>query len=133
MEYLQKAPRVESVTYNTADGETVNAKVLMLPAIVKAVPAGEQAIRTNSNGTEWRLITVSINHPKHGIQERNAQLFEKSYTKFPDTFAKDGQIELMVQTSGEGKGLAKAQLPSVERIDVDAWSELVAEPVEETA
>jgi len=133
MDYLKKAPRVEPVTYNTAEGETVNTKVLMLPAIVKSVPAGDESIRKNSNGTPWRLITVQINHPKQGLQDRSAQLFEKSYTMFPDAFSKDGQIELMVQTEGEGKGLAKAQLQSIERIDVDAYADLVAEPVEETA
>ena len=133
MDYLKKAPRLEPVTYNTMDGEEKNVNVLMIPAIVKSVPAGEKAIRKNRNKTPWRLITVQIHHPKHGLQERNAQLFEKSYTMFPDAFAKDGQIELMVQTEGEGKGLAKAQLQAIERIDVDAWNEAVAAPVEETA
>ena len=130
MDYLDRKPRVEAVSYQTADGETVNTNVLMLPAIVKGIPKGENAIRKNSNDTPWRLITVDIKHPKQGVIERNAQLFEKSYEAFPDTFTKGGQIELMVQTEGDGKGLAKAQLQSIERIDVDAWKDLVSEPEE---
>ena len=132
MNHLEKAPRLEPISYTDSSGEEQSTTVLMLPAKVKAVPAGDKAIRTNRNGTEWRLIAVELLHPTKGIIERNAQLFEKSYQMFPDNFAKDSNIELMVQTEGEGKGLAKAQLTSIERIDVDSWNTLVSEPVEET-
>lgn len=122
--HLETPPRVEEVTYTTMDGELIETKVILIPAEVKAVPV---QIRQNANGTEWRLITVAVKHPKLGVIEQNAQLFERSYTLYPDHFSKGGQIELMVQTEGEGKGLAKAQLVAAKRIDIDAWSTLLGE------
>lgn len=131
-DYLKRAPRIDQVTYTTKAGEEKTDNVVIIPAIVQSVPVGDEAIRKNSNETPWRLITVGINHPKLGYQERNAQLFEKSYVGFPDTFSKGGLIELMIQLEGEGKGLAKAQLQAIEKIDVDAFAALAGEPVEVT-
>lgn len=125
--HLERPPRVEEVTYATMDGEMIETKVILIPAEVKAVPL---QIRTNSNGTEWRLITVTVNHPKLGLVEQTAQLFERSYELYPDNFSPGGHIELMVQTQGDGKGLAKAQLVAANRIDVDAWSHLLEDSFE---
>ncbi|TWO31508.1 hypothetical protein E1J38_013375 [Seonamhaeicola sediminis] len=122
--HLERPPRVEEVTYATMDGEMIETKVILIPAEVKAVP---QQIRQNSNGTKWRLISVTVNHPTLGLVEQTAQLFEQSYQLYPEHFTPGSQIEIMVQTEGEGKGLAKAQLVAAKRIDVDAWSHLLAE------
>jgi hypothetical protein len=122
--HLEKRPRVESVVYNTIDGELVETKVILIPAEVKAIP---EQIRMNSKGTEWRLITVMINHPQLGLIERTAQLFEQSYELYPEHFQAGSSIELAVQTEGEGKGLAKAQLVAAKRIDIDAWYSLLEE------
>lgn len=122
--HLEKPPRLEEVKYTTMDGELIETKAIMIPAEVKAVP---EQIRMNSNGTEWRLISVTVNHPKLGLVEQTAQLFEQSYALYPDHFTPGSQIELMVQTEGEGKGLAKAQLVAAKRIDIDAWSMLLGE------
>ncbi|WP_242157342.1 hypothetical protein [Aestuariivivens sediminis] len=96
----------------------------MIPAEVKSVP---EQIRMNSNGTQWRLIIVTVNHPRLGLVEQTAQLFEQSYQLYPNHFKPGSQIEIMVQTEGLGKGLAKAQLVASKRIDIDVWSQLLAE------
>lgn len=126
--HLEKAPRLEWVNYTTMDGENIKAKVIMIPAEIKAIP---EQIRMNSNGTEWRLITVTVNHPEMGLIERTAQLFEQSYELYPEHFKAGSPIELLVQTEGEGKGLAKVQLVATKRIDIDAWANLLEENLAE--
>lgn len=110
--------RTESRTYETKVGELVTAQVLIIPAVVKSIPS---ATRTNSNGTQWRLAHAEIMYPNGTRKAVPAQLFEKSYEMFPDNFVPGMDVELEVQLEGEGKGMAKMQLPSLEKIDVSAF------------
>jgi RNase P/RNase MRP subunit POP5 len=127
-DYLKSvAPSIKPVTYTHKDvngvEQTINETMLILPAIVKAIP-DDSEIKTlnNAKKTKWRLITVTILNPVTNKEEDvNAQLFETSLQKFGNHFSVDGQVELAVQTQGKFKGYAKAQLKSTSRIDADAF------------
>lgn len=110
--------RTESKTYETEVGELVTAQVLIIPAVVKSIPS---TTRTNRNGTLWRLAQAEIIYPNGTRKVVPAQLFENSLDKFPDNFVPGVDIELEVQLEGEGKGMAKMRLPSMEKIDVSAF------------
>lgn len=110
--------RIEEKTYETSAGDLLTTMVVIIPAKMKSV---SEETRMNANGTEWRLCTVEIQHPNGELQTKQAQLFEGAYEKFPDSYARGEQVEISIQTEGEGKGFAKIQLPALERIDVDAF------------
>ena len=119
--HLSKLPYLKPVSYKqTIDGvlTDVNTQMLIIPAIVVGIPEDIRELN-NTNKTKWRLITVQVNHPTKGLQTENAQMFEVSHTKFGDIFTKGGEVELAVQTTGDYKGYAKAQLPSTKQIEVD--------------
>lgn len=110
--------RIESKTYENSMGEVETIRLVVVPATIKSI---SEQLRMNSNGTEWRLCSVEIQTPDGDFQTKQAQLFERSYEKFPDSFAKGEKVELSIQIDGEGKGFAKIELPALERIDVDAF------------
>lgn len=110
--------RIEAKTYKTSNGDMLTARVVIVTALMKAV---SEKIRYNSNETEWRLCTVELEHPDGSKQTKQAQLFESSYDLYPDSYLPGEEVELIIQTEGEGKGYAKIQLPAIERIDVDAF------------
>lgn len=110
--------RIEEKTYETSNGDLQTTTVVIVPAKMKSVST---ETKMNSNGTEWRLCTVEIQHPNGQLLTKQAQLFERSYERFPEAFEKGEKVELSIQTEGEGKGFAKIQLAAVERIDVDAY------------
>jgi len=112
--------RIEEKTYETSNGELETMTVLIIPAIIKSV---SEETRLNSNGTEWRLCSVEITDPNGQVLTKQAQLFERTLEMFPEKFERGEQVELSIQTTGEGKGFAKIQLPAVERIDVDIFLE----------
>ncbi|MCR8667289.1 hypothetical protein NO995_06330 [Aestuariibaculum sp. M13] len=112
--------RTESRTYETKVGDLVTVNVLILSATVLSIPA---VTRSNSNGTEWRLAQAEIVYPNGLVKTVQAQLFEKSYQMYPDSFTVGAAVELVVQTEGEAKGMAKMQLPTLDRIDVTAFME----------
>ena len=113
--------RIEEKTYETSSGDFVTTNVVIVPAKMKAV---SNKTRFNSNDTEWRLCTVELEHPNGSVETKPAQLFENSYELYPDSFMQGEEVELVIQTEGEGRGFAKIQLPSLERIDVDAFLEV---------
>jgi len=119
--------RIEEQTYETSTGDLQTVRLVVIPATMKSV---SQETRVNTNGTKWRLCTIEIQNPNGQLQTKQAQLFERSYQKFPDSFASGEQVELSVQIDGEGKGFAKIQLPSLERIDVDAFIRAIENGVE---
>lgn len=126
-EHLSKSPSVRDITYEKLDPATgllveVTEPMMFINAEVVSIPAKKQA---NSKGTEWRLIQVLINNPKVGLKQESAQLFEKSLAQFGDVFTKGGNIELMVQTTGEYSGFAKAQLPQLSRIKMEDFAEII--------
>jgi len=110
--------RIEEKTYETSNGDLQTTTVVIIPAKMKSVST---ETKMNSNGTEWRLCTVEIQHPNGQLLTKQAQLFERSYERFPEAFVNGEKVELSIQTEGEGKGFAKIQLAAVERIDVDAY------------
>jgi hypothetical protein len=119
--------RIEEKTYETSTGEQETIRLVVIPAKMKSVSS---QTRMNVNGTEWRLCTVEIQNPDGLLLTKQAQLFERSYQKFPESFYSGEQVELSVQIDGEGKGFAKIQLPSLERIDVDAFVRAIENGVE---
>lgn len=110
--------RIEEQTYETSTGDLQTVRLVVIPAKMKSV---SEETRMNANGTEWRLCIVEIQNPDGRLQTKQAQLFERSYQKFNESFERGEQVELSIQIEGEGKGFAKIQLPSLERIDVDAY------------
>jgi hypothetical protein len=135
MNHLEQRPYYKDISYKqVVDGKgvTVTDKMLIIPAIVTAVPTDVRELN-NSKKTKWRLISVDINHPTLGKKSERAQLFEASFEKFPDSFSKGGEIELMIQTSGDYEGYAKAQLTSSEPIDVSAFKAMLDAVKEEVA
>jgi hypothetical protein len=120
--------RIEEKTYETSNGELETMTVLIIPATIKSV---SEETRLNSNGTEWRLCSVEITDPNGQVLTKQAQLFERTLEMFPEKFERGEQVELSIQTSGEGKGFAKIQLPAVERIDVDIFLEAAIADSEE--
>ena len=119
--------RIEEKTYETSTGDLHSTMVVIIPAKMKSV---SETTRFNSNGTEWRLCTVEIKHPNGSLDVKKAQLFENSYVLFPDSYLPGSEVELVIQTEGEGKGFAKIQLAAVERIDVDAYLKAAENQVE---
>ena len=119
--------RIEEKTYETSTGELQTVRLVVIPATMKSV---SEETRMNANGTAWRLCTVEIQTPDGQLQNKQAQLFDRSYQKFPESFERGEQVELSVQIDGEGKGFAKIQLPSLERIDVDAFVRAIENGVE---
>lgn len=119
--------RIEEKTYETSAGEMETVRLVVIPAKMKSVSS---QTRMNVNGTEWRLCTVEIQNPDGLLLTKQAQLFERSYQKFPENFDNGEQVELSVQIEGEGKGFAKIQLPSLERIDVDAFVRAIGNKVD---
>ncbi|MCL5127123.1 hypothetical protein [Algibacter sp. L4_22] len=110
--------RTELKNYESSNGEVVQTKVLIIPALIKSIGRN---IRKNKNGTKWRLCQARITMPNKTVTTVPAQLFERSYEMFPENFIEGEEVELEVQTEGDGKGLAKMQLPSLNPIDVDAF------------
>jgi len=119
--------RIEEKTYETSTGDLHSTMVVIIPAKMKSV---SETTRFNSNGTEWRLCTVELEHPNGSLDVKKAQLFENSYELFPDSYLPGSEVELVIQTEGEGKGFAKIQLAAVERIDVDAYLKTAENQVE---
>jgi len=119
--------RIEEKTYETSMGDLHSTMVVIIPAKMKSVST---ETRMNSNGTEWRLCTVEVKHPNGALDVKSAQLFEKSYERFPDSYLPGSEVEVVIQTEGEGKGFAKIQLAAVERIDVDAYLKAAENQVE---
>ena len=119
--------RIEEKTYETSTGDLQTVRLVVISATMKSV---SEETRMNANGTEWRLCTIEIQNPNGQLQTKQAQLFERSYQKFPESFGKGEQIELSIQIDGEGKGFAKIQLPSLERIDVDAFVKAIENQVD---
>jgi hypothetical protein len=119
--------RIEEQTYESSTGDLQTIRLVVIPATMKSV---SEETRMNANGTEWRLCTIEIQNPNGQLQTKQAQLFERSYQKFPESFDKGEQVELAIQMDGEGKGFAKIQLPSLERIDVDAFARAIENGVE---
>ena len=110
--------RIEEKTYETSNGALETMTVVIIPATIKSVSS---ETKLNSNGTEWRLCSVEFVDPNGQIMTKQAQLFERSYEQFPDSFEKGEKVEISIQATGEGKGFAKIQLPAIERIDVDVF------------
>lgn len=119
--------RIEEKTYETSTGDLQTVRLVVIPATMKSV---SEETRMNVNGTKWRLCTVEIQNPDGRLQTKQAQLFERSYLRFPDSFDRGEQVELSIQIEGEGKGFAKIQLPSLERIDVDAFIRTIENQVD---
>lgn len=116
--HLTSPSYVKEVTYNAmVDGvmTEITTNLLMVPAIVEAIP---ENVRKNSNGKEFRVITVRVNDPVEGVVTGNAQLWENSLAEYGDIFTKGGEIELAVQTEGKYINWAKAQLPAPRHISV---------------
>lgn len=119
--------RTVARTYTTRSGDEVTSNVLIIPAVVKAVPT---LVRKNTHGTPWILAQADITYPDGSVKTVAAQLFEKSRDMYPDSFAVGEEIELEVQTEGDGAGMAKMQLPGLEKVDFAAF---IAEAVTEEA
>ena len=115
--------RTEPKTYENTAGDIITTQVMIMDATVKSIPSH---VRTNKGGNQkqWRLCQVTIATPDgKATKDVPAQLWEASYEQFADQFAVGEEIELEVQLEGDSKGYAKMQLPSLERIDVDAFLE----------
>ena len=118
--------RTEPRSYENSAGEPVSTTVLIMDAVVKTIPSN---VKTNKGGNQaqWRLCKVIIDSPDGLTKvEKPAQLWESSYEMFADEFAVGQSIEIEVQTEGAGLGLAKMQLPKLERIEVAEYLALVS-------
>ena len=85
--------------------------------IISVDPTSVQ-LRTNSKGTEFRLIPVKVVYPDGSEDSTEAQLFENSRLANVDTFVVGAKVELLVQVDGQYAGYAQIQLPARKRLDV---------------
>jgi len=132
-------PFVDQVEYTTTDENdntlTHKQSLLMMPAVIDSIPLSSEPLRLkNKAKTPWRLATVKVFNPVTQKEQKiTAQLFEASRLRHEDTFVKGGEVRVAIQTEGEYKGYAKLQLATLERIDTDAITAMLAESKKEVA
>ena len=88
------------------------AKVVSIPNTVKEL--------TNRNGetTQYRIGQVAVTYPGQSTPSKIGCMFwENSLEANGDAFKAGADIEIAVQTEGDFKGYAKAQLPELNRFD----------------